>query len=404
MMKKRSPFSIFAGFTLAVLGGMIFNLGGIFAGRSALLLKDLEIYLSWVFLIYPLLLTVRGDIEGILSGKLGTAIHLGSIKPTWKKNNSRFYELSGLVFFLSVYDGFIVSISATVISMFLGLSANFFQILIISITTFSLTATISMILTYTLTFWIFNRKGDPDVYVYPIMSAVNDILITIMFFSICILYRPWNSNLYLFLGIPVLVVIAGIIVFYFIRFGSVDYVKSSLKQALPIITLTTLIASGTGTILASLHELIEEFPVFLIIYPAMISTVGGQGSILANTTTTKLHLGTIKPAFSFLKSSEFISPFGGILLVGIMLNLIYSVVGTLISPEGISLYLYGIILTILLLSNIMGFLVIGMLASFAAFITFRIGLDPDNFVNPILSSGSDLITTALLSLSFIIFF
>ena len=67
MASHRSPFSIFAGFTLTVLGGMIFNVGGLFAGRSAVLLSNLQEILQWVFLIYPLLLTVRGDINGILS-------------------------------------------------------------------------------------------------------------------------------------------------------------------------------------------------------------------------------------------------------------------------------------------------------------------------------------------------
>ncbi|MCK4897031.1 MAG: hypothetical protein KAS47_09485, partial [Candidatus Heimdallarchaeota archaeon] len=138
MIKQRSPFSIFAGFTLAVLGGMIFNIGGLFAGRSAVLLNDLEGFLKWVFLIYPLLLTVRGDINGILSGKLGTALHLGTIKPIWRKNTSRFYELMGLVFFFSIFDAIVVSITATILSVILGISAKFLDILVISVTSFAL--------------------------------------------------------------------------------------------------------------------------------------------------------------------------------------------------------------------------------------------------------------------------
>ena len=95
-MKRRSPFAIYAGFTLSVLGAIIFNIGGIFAGRTAVLLQNLQSFLPWVILIYPLLLTVRGDINGILTGKLGTALHLGTITPTWKKNTNRFLHLIGL--------------------------------------------------------------------------------------------------------------------------------------------------------------------------------------------------------------------------------------------------------------------------------------------------------------------
>ncbi len=403
MIKQRSPFSIFAGFTLAVLGGMIFNVGGLFAGRSAVLLNDLEGFLKWVFLIYPLLLTVRGDINGILSGKLGTALHLGTIKPSWRKNTSRFYELMGLVFFFSIFDAIVVSITATILSVILGISAKFLDILVISVTTFALGAIVSMVFTFTLTFWIYNRKGDPDVYVYPIMSSINDILITVIFFGSCQLYRPWKTSLHLYLGLPIIVIIFTGIVFFFVKFGKRDYVSSSIKQSLPTLTITNLIASGTGTMLASIQLMLVQFPIFLVVYPAMISTVGGQGSILANTTSTKLHLGTIKPSFTFFKSKNFLSSFGSIFTAGLLLNFLYSILGTLLSPDGISFSKYGVLLLILTLSNIIGFLIIGILATSSAFIAYRFGLDPDNLVNPILSSCADLVTTGLLALSFLIF-
>ncbi|MCK4973200.1 MAG: magnesium transporter, partial [Candidatus Heimdallarchaeota archaeon] len=84
-------------------------------------------------------------------------------------------------------------------------------------------------------------------------------------------------------------------------------------------------------------------------------------------------------------------------------NLLYSILGTLVSPDGISFSKYGMFLLILTLSNIVGFLIIGILATSSAFITYRFGLDPDNLVNPILSSCADLVTTGLLALSFLIF-
>ncbi len=402
MIKHRSPFSIFAGFTLAVLGGMIFNIGGLFAGRSAVLLNELESFFQWVFLIYPLLLTVRGDINGILSGKLGTALHLGTIKPSWRKNTNRFYELMGLIFFFSVFDAIVVSISAFILSIILHFSVNFLDILVISVTTFALGAIISMVFTFTLTFWIYNRKGDPDVYVYPIMSSINDILITVIFFAACQLYRPRGTNLSLYLGLPIIGLVITGIVFYFVKFGKQDYVISSIKQSLPTLTFTNMIASGTGTVLASATAMliIEQHPIFLIVYPAMISTVGSQGSILANTTSTKLHLGTIKPSFSFFKSTTFLTSFGGIFTAGLILILLYSILGPLLSPSEISFSSYGMLLLILILSNTVGFLVIGILATSSAFITYRFGLDPDNLVNPILSSCADLVTTGLLVLSF----
>ncbi len=319
-----------------------------------------------------------------------------------KNFNAHIYVF--LIFFFSIFDAIVVSISAVILSAILGISANFLDILVISVTTFALGAIISMIFTFTLTFWIYNRKGDPDVYVYPIMSSINDILITVIFFGACQLYRPWETNLQLYLGLPIILLVIVGIVFYFVKFGNRDYVKSSIKQSLPTLTITNLIASGTGSMLASVQLMLLQFPIFLIFYPAMISTVGGQGAILANTTSTKLHLGTIKPTFTFFKSKSFLSSFGSIFTAGLFLSLLYSILGPLISPGEISFSKYGLFLLVLILSNAVGFLIIGVLATSSAFITYRFGLDPDNLVNPILSSSADLVMTWLLILSFRIFF
>ena len=86
------------------------------------------------------------------------------------------------------------------------------------------------------------------------------------------------------------------------------------------------------------------------------------------------------------------------------LNFIYSILGTLLTPNGITFSRYGIFLVILVLCNIFGFMIMGMIATSSSFLTYKFGLDPDNFVIPILSSSADLITTFLLSLCLHIFF
>ena len=406
MLKRRSPISIFAGFTLSVVGALIFNIGGLFAGRSAILLGDLQQFLAWVFLIYPLLLTVRGDINGILSGKLGTALHLGSIKPSWKKNTSRFHQLVGFIFLLSFYDAILVGFVSTLLGFLLNITINLLEVMIISVTTFVMGSIISLILTSSLTFFIFKRKGDPDVYVYPIMSSINDILITLLFIGVCYFYRTWltNVNLHLYFGLPLLLIITSLVIFYILKYRKETYVKNSIMQSLPTITITNLIAAGTGAVLVSFQSILNQTPILIVFYPALLSTVGGQGSIIANTSTTRLHLGTIKPSFSFFKSSHFFNTFFGIIIAGFLLNLIYSILSTAIFPKGMTFALYWKFLAILIITNLLSFAVIGFIAIGAAFLTYRFGLDPDNLVNPLLSSSADLITTSIIVLSYILIF
>ena len=401
MKTNRSTFSIFAGFTLTVLGGMIFDIGGLAAGRAATLLNSLMENVPWVFLIYPLLLTVRGDINGILTGKLGSALHLGIIKPVWRKNSSTFLELIFMIVFMSIYDAILIGTVTSVLGFLLKLFSNpieVLQIYVITLTTFILTATISMLITFLLTFFIFKKNGDPDVYAYPITSSVNDILITIVFFLICWLYQPWKDylNLHYYIGIPIIVFVLIVFIFSIVKFKDSKYFLRGIKQSIPVLTLTNLIAAGTGTVLATLSDTLSAVPILLVFYPAIISTVGSQNSILANTTSTKLHLGSIKPSFKSIRSKEFSITYGSIITSAVLIILLMSIIGVLLFPEGITFGLYWLILGLLLLSNFLSFFLISFIALSASFLSFRFGLDPDNLVNPLLSSSADLVTTIVL--------
>ncbi|MCE7743300.1 MAG: hypothetical protein GOP50_12690, partial [Candidatus Heimdallarchaeota archaeon] len=279
------------------------------------------------------------------------------------------------------------------------------KIFSITITTFILTATISMLITFFLTFIIFKKNRDPDVYAYPITSSINDILITVVFFLICWLYRPWEDNLgmHYYLGIPVIAAALTLFCFSIIKFRKSKYFMKGITQSLPILTVTNFIAAGTGSVLASLSLILSAVPILLVFYPAIISTVGSQNSILANTTTTKLHLGSLEPKFKSLLTRDFSINFFGIITAAIIVISMMSIIGVLLFPEGINFKIYWVILGLLLMSNFISFIIVSLIALSASFLSFRFGLDPDNIVNPLLSSSADLVTTTVLVLIFTLF-
>ena len=409
MLKNKSSFSIFAGFTLVVAGGLFFNLGGLAAGSAATFLQSLSSYIPWIFLIYPLLLTVRGDINGVLTGKLGTALHLGTLKPTWRNNTNRFVHLMMLILILTIYDSVLISIVTSILGFLLKLNllpVDVLKIFAITLTTFTLTAVISLSITFVLTFFIYRKNGDPDVLAYPITSSINDILITLIFVAVCWLYRPWNPvvKLHYYLGIPTVIFVIALFVFLIIKFRKEEYIRKGIVQSLPVLTITSLIAAGTGSVLASFPDILNSIPILIVFYPAIISIVGSQSSILANTSTTKLHLGTMMPSFKSLKNKELSINFFGIITAALIVVTVMSLLGTAMFPKGMTIGLYGSILGLLLLTNFLSFLLVGLIALSATFITFRLGLDPDNLVNPLLSSSADLITTTILVLFFILLF
>ena len=63
-----------------------FGLGGIFAGfmvASYLGIFDLA---PWTIALYPVLISAKGVTGGLLSGRLSTALHLGTVRPNFFNN------------------------------------------------------------------------------------------------------------------------------------------------------------------------------------------------------------------------------------------------------------------------------------------------------------------------------
>ena len=61
--------------------------------------------------------------------------------------------------------------------------------------------------------------------------------------------------------------------------------------------------------------------IFMLSTPPLIATIGGVGSIIGSTATTKLALGLIKPSFSSIK--KHINEIGGAWLASIILFIVY---------------------------------------------------------------------------------
>jgi cation transporter-like permease len=65
---------------------LAFNVGGVLSGRLAVIFTPIFMTYPWILAIFPLVLTVKGDVSGVLSGKVGTMLHTGEIRPQLKGN------------------------------------------------------------------------------------------------------------------------------------------------------------------------------------------------------------------------------------------------------------------------------------------------------------------------------
>jgi cation transporter-like permease len=137
----------------------------------------------------------------------------------------------------------------------------------------------------------------------------------------------------------------------------------------------------------------------LIVYPALIDTVGSVGSIVGSTATTKIALGIIKQSISSIKNHtlEIWRAWIASLLMFTMYAIISLVVHGFILQHHIWKFFAQLILT-----NILAVSLIVVISFTVAIYSQKRGWDPDNFVIPIESSLADGITTLSLFCALVI--
>jgi len=166
-----------------------FGLGGLFAGL--MLASQLGIFgLSpWVITLYPIVISAKGVGSGLLSGRLSTGLHLGTIHPRFFGNTKSFYKLIEALLVLTVVTSItICTISLVFSTLFWGITlADFPAILVIVIATMALGLLLSFV-TIKVSFISFERGLDPDIVVYPVMSTVADIFITLCYIAVLNLF------------------------------------------------------------------------------------------------------------------------------------------------------------------------------------------------------------------------
>lgn len=370
---------------------------GLITGTLLILYLDVLSIAPWTLFLFPGILSVRGAVGGLFSGHLGTGLHLGTIKATITKNTQEFQTIIRVVVTLAFVSGLSVGTGTWLFGLFLWNASliDFIYLLIVITSTMALSVVFVSPLTMLFSIFSFRRGLDPDVIVYPITSPISDIINTGCYvLSLSLFFMFGSIGRYLIL-------ILDIIFIFFVIYILIRNIKKikfieTIKEFLLTLMFVTIIVNITGSLL----DKISGRDIYSV-YPAIIATIGGVGSIIGSTATTKLALGLIKASFSSLK--EHINEIGGAWLASILMFLIYAILSTIITgPSNLGELL--LFTSQLLMTNFFAVVTMLFVAYAVAIYTYRRGWNPDNFVIPIESSLADTVTTAsiLLALTLLI--
>jgi len=366
-----------------------FDVGGILAGFIVAYQLNIFERSPWIIAVYPAILSARGVISGLFCGRLSTALHIGTIYPKFFGNTKSFYKLFETIVVITLGTSVAMSSFSMVFgSLFWGITfADFPDILMVVVATMSLGLSLSLV-TITIAFLTFKKGLDPDVIVYPIMSTVADIVITICYVLTLSMFFLSRHSVF-FVGL-VLVMLA--LYFLFQNVHEEEFIRT-MKESFVTLILVSFIVNITGTVLKRINVVVQRRREVYTVYPALIDTVGDVGSVVGSTATTKLALGLLKPSFSDMRNhaTQIFGAWAASITMFVFFSALSLSINSILAP-----FTFLIFTFILLASNVIAITAMVLISYSISILTFQKGLDPDNFVIPIESSLADGATSIAL--------
>lgn len=368
-----------------------FNIFGVVAGTIVALQLRLFALAPWAITIYPAMISAGGVIGGLLSGRLSTGLNLGTVQPGFFGNTKSFYTLFHAVVVLTAEISVLMSVVAALLGSFLwgATILDFINLLSVILATMTFALIVISPLTVTVSSLCFKHGLNPDVILYPIEATVSDLLVTLCYFLVLNLFFSFGvvgRHLTAIIGLILLLLVA-----YFLLkdIHEGEFIKT-IKESILTMVVTAFIVNMTGFVLGKIAGVAGERREIYTVYPALITTIGGIGAVVGSTATTKFALGTLKS--SFLGMGDHATEIFSAWAASIVMFTVYSVLSLAI--QGIlSLSTLPRFTALLFTTNLIAALTIISISFAVAVLTFRRGLDPDNFVIPIESSLADSITT-----------
>ena len=416
---KRLLVSMFFAMFVQAIIALAFDSGGIVSGLIARVAMNTQ-QIKWILLMYGPLLAARGDIA-VLAGKLGTGLHLGTVKPSFRNNTEVYKSLVASTLTIAMLDAFLVGIVCYIMNLIIfddGIKVlNPTLFFVIPLIVMSIAALISTQITSAVSFFTYKKGLNPDVYVIPVMSTVNNILITCIFAGTLAILRPWSSNeiivndqtilavaqgrelLGTYIGIiPAALAIAGIIYVIIKNRKDFEY-RKMMKEAVFAVFASAIIGTITGFTLTKGEVALEEFPQLLIAFPALIGTVVDQTAITANILITDFSAGITEPSLKSIRKPKVWTTFAGIAAGGVVITTLLSVVGSFIAwGQTETKWHVVIVIIVTVLASIIAYAFVGSLIFALSIFAFKREIDPDNFAIPLTACLADLATASLIIL------
>ncbi len=377
---------------------MLCNLGDYISGYFLQIFQPIIMHAEILLALLPAASDARGDVYSSYGSRLGTLLHLGMAK---KLIRAELMALSSILILINTWIGLLTFIVSVVFGRY---HLEPYTTVFVAV----LSAVISSILMIPSTTWLaftsFRKGINPDNIVAPIATLFGD-MVTVPTIVFAYLIATGMPRLIMIVFTLVLLVIPAYVFYRVARRGENDPLERAwnvLIQNIPIIMLSSSMSMLAGVILmTNINNIVKGIGILAVI-PAFLEDGGAIACRFSSRLSTGLHLGSIKikwiPSDSWTLKQLLLNIIHALMIFGSL-----SVFGFAIAlSRGASLSWGFKVVETVMSAGLMLTVIISILTYYAAMISFKAGIDPDNTLAPILTSLADIIGTSSLALMLIL--
>jgi mgtE-like transporter len=289
-------------------------------------------------------------------------------------------------------------------NLFWGITfTDFPAILAVVVATMAL-GLVLLVVTLKVAFFSFTKGLDPDIMVYPIMSAVSSIFITICYIVTLSLFLTPNSTVGVWTVVLLGVAHLLLVIYIFPKNRRKPEFIKTITESLASLMIVALVVNVTGTLLKGIDDrfvnVMRGHNEVYLLYPALIGLVSDVGSVVGSTATTKLALGMLKPKLSSIghHAKNILTAWFASAVMFVILAFAAFLIRD-VSTGTFTISSFYAYLAILSVANVIAVVLIVILSFAISIITFQKGLDPGNFVIPIETAFAASVTSVALLLA-----
>jgi mgtE-like transporter len=340
-----------------------------------------------LLVLVPAAIGLRGNVFSTLGNRLSTAVHTGLFRFSLRPGSLLGQNVTAALV-LTLAMSFFVAAAAKVVAVGLHIEGtiSLFQLALVSILGGMLASLAVLVATVALAGGSVRYGWDLDNVTAPLVSTLGDVLTlpALWLATFALTVRVYSSLLGLLTGVTA---VAALVIAWRSRR---EILRQVVRESTPILLVAVGLSTLAGVAIERRLDVFSRFPALLVLLPAFISSAGALGGILSSRLATKLHLGLLEPRA--LPSREARLDGASVFLLGAPVFL-FNAVGSHVTAALLHEASPGL-LDMVAASMLGGAVAVAFVVAIAYYGTvasFRLGLDPDTYGVPVVTSSVDFL-------------